>query len=110
MLILFVVRICRSVCWYVSAVEGGGEGAGGGLIVACGGGVGSTREGGSIAYRDAILSVVDASTVGENMNICAFRTKLAVSLSLKNDRQCCCGLETLRRDEGWMRLAAGDRS
>lgn len=80
MLILFIVRIRRSVCWNVSAVEGGSKGAGGGLIVACGGGVRSTREGGSIAYRDAILSVVDASTVGEDMDICAFRTKLAVSL------------------------------
>jgi len=80
MLILFIVWICRSVCWNVSTVEGGGKGAGGGLIVACGGGVGSTREGGSIAYRDAILSVVDASTVGEDVDVCALRTKFAVSL------------------------------
>ena len=80
MLIVFIVGICRSVCWDVSAVERSGEGAGGGLIVACGGGVGATGESGSIAYCDAILSVVDSSAIGKNMDVCTFGTEFAVSL------------------------------
>lgn len=80
MWLLFVVRIRASVRRDVSAVERSGEGAGGGLIVACGGGVGATGESGSIAYCDAILSVVDSSAIWKNMDVCTFGTEFAVSL------------------------------
>jgi hypothetical protein len=32
------------------------------------------------ADGDTVLAVVDATTVGENVDVCAFRTELAVTL------------------------------
>jgi hypothetical protein len=84
-LILFIVGICRAVRGDISAVERGGEGAGGGLIAACRGGVGAPCEGGSVAYRDAILSVVDASTVGEDVDVGTFGAEFTVALRFRNN-------------------------
>lgn len=61
-------------------VERSGKSAGRGLIVARGCGVGTSCESGSCAYRDAILAVVDASAIGEDVDVGTLGSKLAVSL------------------------------
>ena len=69
----------------IGIVERRGESAGGGVVVGrgrrCGGVAGSTDEiDGARADGDAILAVVDAATVGEDVDICAFRTEFAIAL------------------------------
>lgn len=61
-------------------VERGSQGAGRGLVVAGRCGVGTSCESGSCTYRDAILAVVDAATVGEDVDVGTLGSKLAVSL------------------------------
>lgn len=47
----------------------------------CGGGVGSTGEiDGPSTYRDTILAIIDASAIGEDVDVCAFGTELAITL------------------------------
>lgn len=61
-------------------VERSGKSAGRGLIVARGCGVGTSCESWSCTYRDAILAVVDASAIGEDVDVGTLGSKLAVSL------------------------------
>lgn len=59
-----------------------------------GGGVCAASEGDRRgAYRDAVFAIVDASAVGENMDVCAFGAEFAVSLEIEWNWSVVVGLE-----------------
>jgi len=60
--------------------ERGGQGAASGLVVSRRVHTSSQSDSRRGAYRHTVLSVVDAATVGQHVDIGAFRTKLAVTL------------------------------
>lgn len=67
----------------VVAVVGAHEGSGQGTVVGgivSGGRVHTVPQVQRLTDRDAILAIVDSSTISENVDICAFRAEFAISL------------------------------